>query len=121
MLFLFCKYPATTEIYTYRHTRSLHDALPIESSGSRRADAERPTRLDGSVVGHRGNEPNDPAQRARAVKGALRTDKNLGPFHIVEIEVGIGRIIIQPRLSEILPHRCLGLAVETAVGDSAND
>src|SRR3546814_1416837 len=29
LLFFFCKYPATTEIYTYGHTRSLHDALPI--------------------------------------------------------------------------------------------
>src|SRR3546814_17325239 len=25
----FCKYTATTEIYTYLHTLSLHDALPI--------------------------------------------------------------------------------------------
>src|SRR3546814_17611237 len=27
-LFFFFKYPATTEIYTYGHTLSLHDALP---------------------------------------------------------------------------------------------
>src|SRR3546814_15620185 len=29
MLFLSLNYTATTEIYTYRHTLSLHDALPI--------------------------------------------------------------------------------------------
>src|SRR3546814_3053019 len=28
-MFFFCKDTATTEIYTYCHTRSLHDALPI--------------------------------------------------------------------------------------------
>src|SRR3546814_18549893 len=29
MFFFFFNYTATTEIYTYRHTLSLHDALPI--------------------------------------------------------------------------------------------
>src|SRR3546814_19014867 len=32
-MFIFCfKYTATTEIYTYLHTLSLHDALPISWS-----------------------------------------------------------------------------------------
>src|SRR3546814_20870425 len=34
----FCNEPATTEIYTYRHTLSLHDALPNEAG---RAAASR--------------------------------------------------------------------------------
>src|SRR3546814_7749346 len=43
--FLFFIDTATTEIYTYRHTLSLHDALPI-SRHRRAAVASRPSRPD---------------------------------------------------------------------------
>src|SRR3546814_18619460 len=33
LLLFFFTYPATTEIYTYRHTLSLHDALPFSVKG----------------------------------------------------------------------------------------
>src|SRR3546814_6997925 len=35
MFVLFCNYTATTDIYTYGHTLSLHDALPICSASLR--------------------------------------------------------------------------------------
>src|SRR3546814_18328598 len=35
--FFFCNDAATTEIYTYLHSLSLHDALPISSPGGRPA------------------------------------------------------------------------------------
>src|SRR3546814_17766037 len=34
LFFFFYKYTATTDIYTYWHTRSLHDALPISETFS---------------------------------------------------------------------------------------
>src|SRR3546814_15453253 len=34
VFFVFCNNPATTNIYTYLHTLSLHDALPIYGTGS---------------------------------------------------------------------------------------
>src|SRR3546814_5405918 len=39
MLMFFFNATATTEIYTYVHTLSLHDALPISSARLRRAEA----------------------------------------------------------------------------------
>src|SRR3546814_3911777 len=42
-LFFFFNDPATTEIYTYSHTLSLHDALPISiAARSRRARSRLP-------------------------------------------------------------------------------
>src|SRR3546814_16136978 len=38
-LFFFFHYTATTEIYTYLHTLSLHDALPISHHGDTKAFA----------------------------------------------------------------------------------
>src|SRR3546814_3537235 len=35
-MWLFCNDTATTEIYTYGHTLSLHDALPISAPGKQR-------------------------------------------------------------------------------------
>src|SRR3546814_11128152 len=39
--FFFFNYTATTEIYTYGHTLSLHDALPISTSSTMTASAMR--------------------------------------------------------------------------------
>src|SRR3546814_2512153 len=47
-----CRDTATTEIYTYRHTLSLHDALPI-CGGCRRSSAASSsvsTRSPGSII-----------------------------------------------------------------------
>src|SRR3546814_2853044 len=38
MFMFFCNGAATSEIYTYLHTLSLHDALPISRGGRRRCD-----------------------------------------------------------------------------------
>src|SRR3546814_19066277 len=40
-MFLFCKDTATTEIYTYGHTRSRHDAVPSCLEGALRQLRER--------------------------------------------------------------------------------
>src|SRR3546814_18320792 len=49
--FLFCfNETATTEIYTYLHTLSLHDALPISCAGLHRALAHTPAnRIDAGL------------------------------------------------------------------------
>src|SRR3546814_16891981 len=84
-LFFFI-YTATTEIYTYGHTRSLHDALPIYHG--RRGDLGRapwfvvrrrgPAVLRRRRVEHEPDGPRHPAGRAgrgRVVRGAVTRDR----------------------------------------------
>src|SRR3546814_14561649 len=58
-MFFFLKVTATTEIYTYRHTLSLHDALPIwvwtpaRMPHDRTWHAVAPTRLPGEGLRRR--------------------------------------------------------------------
>src|SRR3546814_14151733 len=50
LCFYFFNEPATTEIYTYRHTLSLHDALPIFDTAEPAAPdrpGKRPAAMDG--------------------------------------------------------------------------
>src|SRR3546814_5847423 len=59
MFFFFFKYTATTEIYTYCHTLSLHDALPVShqlGDLGRPAGGEFPAAAPGGEVepAHRG-------------------------------------------------------------------
>src|SRR3546814_11587299 len=62
--FFFFNDPATTEIYTYGHTLSLHDALPIFVRIDRHLDeAAAPQRLEGGGQG-------------RAVHGEQRRDRS---------------------------------------------
>src|SRR3546814_12234979 len=82
-VFVFFKYTATTEIYTYLHTLSLHDALPIYGVNwyFERAvtDAGLPnavgrttwSTLAGSVLGNGGLSWTFPGRNAAAVIGAL--------------------------------------------------
>src|SRR3546814_16497565 len=50
----FCfNYTATTVIYTYVHTLSLHGALPIYPLGPIVRDRDRPAILDGARAGRR--------------------------------------------------------------------
>src|SRR3546814_17975503 len=55
-LLLFFTDTATTEIYTYRHTLSLHDALPI-------LDVQRPVPRTGPAWPHRRHLHHHPRQR----------------------------------------------------------
>src|SRR3546814_13370960 len=53
MFFFFFKYTATTEIYTYCHTLSLHDALPVShqlGDLGRPAGSELPAAAPGGEV-----------------------------------------------------------------------
>src|SRR3546814_6005302 len=45
-MFFFFEYTATTEIYTYCHTLSLHDALPISAASERALDFDPLEALD---------------------------------------------------------------------------
>src|SRR3546814_4513819 len=67
MFYFFCNDTATTEIYTYLHTLSLHDALPIS--------AERPPWGTYRSAGRTSRAPRrrgSPARRAASVPGWLR-------------------------------------------------
>src|SRR3546814_14709118 len=61
VLSFFFIYPATTEIYTYGHTLSLHDALPISRAGQR-------DQLHGVDVGRAGVAGNLPRDLRLAVE-----------------------------------------------------
>src|SRR3546814_15251294 len=65
-VFFFFNDPATTEIYTYRHPLSLHDALPFAPDHSRRRRSRRcwralwqtdPWARHGSSTSHPGEAP----------------------------------------------------------------
>src|SRR3546814_3799161 len=66
MIFCFFNDTATTEIYTYRHTLSLHDALPI----------------------CRGNHPAGPrgGPRRLALSGGVRGDRSRSEEHTSELQ-----------------------------------
>src|SRR3546814_15995096 len=68
---------ATTEIYTYRHTRSRHDALPISPAGCQRVDGDY--RTDGI---------SRLAQWRRAGSGR-RNARHPDPLHASGIGVGL--------------------------------
>src|SRR3546814_15087208 len=80
-LFFFFNDTATTEIYTYRHTLSLHDALPISGAGHACGGGPAPRRRPGHrapVVDHCPAAPllaadaGDLAAAVAAVLGAVR-------------------------------------------------
>src|SRR3546814_12093376 len=90
LFFFFLNDTATTEIYTYCHTLSLHDALPIyvELREVRRdALRRRPPvppdgrpRRPGDRVGHRGRAAAlSPSQSARATAGS---SAEIGRAHV---------------------------------------
>src|SRR3546814_4413882 len=78
MLFFFFNEPATTEIYKYLHTLSLHDALPIYAHPGHPRDRDRATghgRRKGERAGRRDRLVAVEAgvEAARVDGGKLRT------------------------------------------------
>src|SRR3546814_6335952 len=66
----FFKYPAPTELYTYLHTLSLHDALPISSSTRRGADRRRSSSSTSSTPS------GAPAASGRSPAGMMRRSRS---------------------------------------------
>src|SRR3546814_11551898 len=64
VFFFFFNYTATTEIYTYRHTLSLHDALPI-SAGRSAPEARTGRRHSTAYARHCGARGGDDGTRTR--------------------------------------------------------
>src|SRR3546814_15022867 len=66
-MFIFFKYSATTKSYTYSHTRSLHDALPIVVHAVDHEMVERRGKIHHLARHHR------PAQDDRTLDNTVHT------------------------------------------------
>jgi hypothetical protein len=51
----------------------------------------------------------------------LRADQHLDPVHVIEVEIGVGRVVVETDVPKIFAHGRLGGAVEAAVGDPADE
>src|SRR3546814_9532833 len=87
--FFFVNYPATTEIYPYLHTLSLHDALPIYMKGSR--DGSRLTAIgkklaletvDAESIGLRRFDQRGAELFRGGIEAVLREPEGLGRFYL---------------------------------------
>ena len=68
-----------------------------------------------------GHKANDAAERTGAVKRALRPFEHFDPFEIGQAEVGIGGVVAQAKVAEILPDRGLRRPGEAGIGDAADE
>jgi hypothetical protein len=68
-----------------------------------------------------GDDMVDPAERARAIKRALRPLQDLDPIDIDQVEIGVGGVERDPGVVDLNGDGGLALAVEWAVGDPANE
>ena len=68
-----------------------------------------------------GNQPDDASQRARPVKRALRALEHLDPFEVGQPQIGIGSVVAQPQIAQILPDGRLGGARKAGIRDPANE
>ncbi len=94
-------------------------AARIAMLGESRADRHRSLNpVHARRIGH---DAQDTTERAGAVERALRPRQHFDPVDIVEMQIRIGRIVVQPRLAEILADRRLGRAVEARIGDAPNE
>ena len=67
------------------------------------------------------HQPDDPAERTRAVKRALRPFEDLDPLHVGQPEVGIGGVVGQAQVAEILAHGRLCRPGEARIRDAADE
>src|SRR3546814_1561222 len=83
LYFFFFNDTATTEIYTYLHTRSLHDALPISRPAGRRAQSAHPRRYRGRYWSaerpspdHRRDPASAPLRRPSPAPSSARSEEH---------------------------------------------
>jgi hypothetical protein len=95
----------------------------ITADGTELGETEASRCSRGSLIGigFIGNETDDAAERTGAVERALWAHQHLDATHVVEIEVRVGRVVVESDITEILACRGLGRAVEAAVGGAADE
>src|SRR3546814_11903269 len=106
--FFFFNATATTEIYTYLHTLSLNDALPILFQIGKARSDELEAAVDGIVAGQRRHEKIPYAVRFRALLQFLDYRQSLPPLSTSLLR-GIGLImgpnhIVHEITDPITPH-----------------
>src|SRR3546814_15477 len=102
LLLCFFNDTATTEIYTYLHTLSLHDALPIyDIVGLRRADLELLDLDRAHVLAIGGNDPELHSRNADVEEGHGAAVNDAQPHPLTRIEQELQTLFRSPPISEI--------------------
>ena len=77
--------------------------------------------LHGAWIRRLRHDADDAAERPRAIEGALRPLEHLHRVNVVQAQVGIGRVVAETDVAQILPHGRLRRPREARIGDAADE
>ncbi len=99
------------------HRRSVPAGRAVRDGGGAGAGAA----LEPAEHGVLADDTDDPAGRSGAVERALRPFEHLDRGDVVELQVGIGGVVVEAQVAPIFAHRRLRLADQPRIGDPPDE